>query len=1147
MASADAAAGRCVHLFSSPQFPSAVRWSEENLLAVAAGHLVTIFNPASLSGSRGYIFCKSSPSLSVGSVSNADLEDSVLLPIRLSRENKVAVRSIDWSPQGYAAEGGCLLAVCTTDSRIKLYQAPYAEIGSEWVEVSDLSERLHAEVEFLGDGLLREEKSSIAVVASKKRGRAHENIDPNQRPEVHSHPVAENAPGVSMSPALGEGSRKVAGKSSNHNDLVADLVEDIYNRFVEKRARVSMEELPVYRGGEHLQGLDKTTLQEALAEVVELHQEAIDAAKLSSKTLIILARKKIRSLIVTREPISQQLGSGKTSVLRKNRRVHKDNANGVEHSDLEANELQEIGNSQKRLKLQGRRAGENKDLASEVLCHISGAGESCLFPCGEEGEDTGQPAEGQQLAVFMEERLSSKQPAPGNVMAAETTCLISESDNCHTLARRGSTSEVLCETGVLGMEEVSLEIVAKDFVLGERAFSGVLDHSDEGQSGPGLSQFMVQQQSLSLENLSNSLDMPALPVSIKPKQLSAAAWAMRTDFLSSLTLAWSPNCTLQDGGEVHLAVGFKSGYVSLWKISMPPFTVGVRGTCPAIEWKGVWKAHESWVTSLSWSLSGSYGGQSDKPPSSLVLLSGCTDGSARLWSPRLSEIEGEKCPKSVGPMALIKEVCPPDELPVTCSALHWKPHNMALLVAIGKGGGQLLATELFPPFSSIVGEMEPVVKPFLAHNRVLTGLSWSSLSECLYSCSQGNELGCWRLENQTLQRKPFPEGHKQVISTGMDRFMGLALSPNCLALTTVSAGMRESVSSSDPNRAFKGALHVHWLSEQQSGKDKPFIQESPGQESVLMAIQRLAGGQHSLVLWDVVESLKGRTCYNLETVLETLATASKFGLRGRLQWKPDEELHMTPLESGTCASLQLINVFLRKVAMVSLGETDVMGSPAEGNRNCEAELKAALKMGEFELRQRFAMAALKQLGTVKGSLFGSMEEEGRDQENVHLSAEQVGEVPGLLFSHWVLIDTQVVWPSLREEAVQILEQIGESFPEVRTAREQCPFCGTAVPLEDPDFGQCEGILKHKLPRCVFTLRICGSPNLWHCSCCKRRALRPELPSTFRSSATRSDILQGVQPCVGVGHLAPPRTPCCPFCGILMHQLLPSSCLTPVLT
>ncbi|KAH9306791.1 hypothetical protein KI387_011195, partial [Taxus chinensis] len=130
-------------LVASPCYPNSVVWSEENLVAIATGHLVTILNPAQLNGPRGLITISSSPPFDIGVVEREELLTGCILPTCLSRDVRSYVRSIAWSQQGMAPNGGCLLAVCTTDSRVKLYRAPYCDFRSEWVEVLDISEMLY--------------------------------------------------------------------------------------------------------------------------------------------------------------------------------------------------------------------------------------------------------------------------------------------------------------------------------------------------------------------------------------------------------------------------------------------------------------------------------------------------------------------------------------------------------------------------------------------------------------------------------------------------------------------------------------------------------------------------------------------------------------------------------------------------------------------------------------------------------------------------------------------------------------------------------------------------------------------------------------------------------------------------------------------
>ncbi|XP_024977475.1 uncharacterized protein LOC112515069 [Cynara cardunculus var. scolymus] len=133
---------QAVPLVASPTYPNAVAWSNENLVAVASGHVVTILNPADLFGPKGLIIIPTGKPLPIGVIERKDLLSDCMMPICLSRDFRPCVRSISWSPLGLASNAGCLLAVCTTEGVVKVYRSPFHEFSTEWVEVMDLSEIL---------------------------------------------------------------------------------------------------------------------------------------------------------------------------------------------------------------------------------------------------------------------------------------------------------------------------------------------------------------------------------------------------------------------------------------------------------------------------------------------------------------------------------------------------------------------------------------------------------------------------------------------------------------------------------------------------------------------------------------------------------------------------------------------------------------------------------------------------------------------------------------------------------------------------------------------------------------------------------------------------------------------------------------------
>ncbi|GAB2228534.1 hypothetical protein Droror1_Dr00022654 [Drosera rotundifolia] len=120
---------------SSPLYPNSIAWSEENLIAVAGDQIVTILNPDNPHGPRGAITLTAGNPFPVGIIDKKkDLVNGCLLSTCLSRDPRLSARSIAWSPAGFSSNGGCLLAVCTTDGRIKLYRQPYCEYQAEWIE-----------------------------------------------------------------------------------------------------------------------------------------------------------------------------------------------------------------------------------------------------------------------------------------------------------------------------------------------------------------------------------------------------------------------------------------------------------------------------------------------------------------------------------------------------------------------------------------------------------------------------------------------------------------------------------------------------------------------------------------------------------------------------------------------------------------------------------------------------------------------------------------------------------------------------------------------------------------------------------------------------------------------------------------------------
>ncbi|RDY03369.1 hypothetical protein CR513_13056, partial [Mucuna pruriens] len=185
-------------LLGSPSFSNAIAWSDDNLIAVASGHLVTILRPDSPFAPRGIIKVSPSEPLPVGFVHRKDLLSGCLLPTTLYRDDKPVVRSISWSPLGMAANSGCLIAVCTSEGHVKIYRPPFCDYCAEWIEVVDITKRLHEYfqcTEFQGTGIASLDVSNVHNIRSCQLKSASDQMNKHngkllrKKPENHLLPL----------------------------------------------------------------------------------------------------------------------------------------------------------------------------------------------------------------------------------------------------------------------------------------------------------------------------------------------------------------------------------------------------------------------------------------------------------------------------------------------------------------------------------------------------------------------------------------------------------------------------------------------------------------------------------------------------------------------------------------------------------------------------------------------------------------------------------------------------------------------------------------------------------------------------------------------------------------------------------------------
>lgn len=115
--------------------------------------------------------------------------------------------------------------------------------------------------------------------------------------------------------------------------------------------------------------------------------------------------------------------------------------------------------------------------------------------------------------------------------------------------------------------------------------------------------------------------------------ITAEEYASRNAMLSSLIVAWSPCLPQTSGGGIStanglisgcsvLAVGGKSGVISLWRMHKPE-SYSIMN-CPDSDKAllvGLLEAHDTWITTISWGLF-----NSDASNPLLLLATGCSNG-----------------------------------------------------------------------------------------------------------------------------------------------------------------------------------------------------------------------------------------------------------------------------------------------------------------------------------------------------------------------------------------------------------------------------------------------------------------------------------------------------------------------------------------
>ncbi|XWS50267.1 hypothetical protein CRYUN_Cryun12cG0073700 [Craigia yunnanensis] len=648
--------------------------------------------------------------------------------------------------------------------------------------------------------------------------------------------------------------------------------------------------------------------------------------------------------------------------------------------------------------------------------------------------------------------------------------------------------------------------------------------------------------------------------------INADQYASRSAMLSSLVVAWSPllklsseMCLALENNSSNcfslLAVGAKSGKISLWRIHAPQYySIEQSGAPSAADLIGILQAHNSWVTTISWAFLAS-----DSSNPQVLLATGSSDGSVRIWIGHGKELL-KSSEVNNAPVYLLKEIINIYAVPVSVLSLMPTQSLNKILLAVGKGSGA---------FEVWIGDIS--VKKFNragsydAHDQVVTGLAWAFDGCFLYSCSQDNFVRSWSFRGSSLTEVPIPSS-----SPGLRSFtdlpdvfiscLGLVVSPSNLAVAMVRSFDVNQLDQMYEARLQKAAVEFFWIGGQQkdilSNTSLGFdIEAFPGfsekelvywESNILWSLKQYGYWDKPLVVWDIIAALlafKRSAPHYVDHVLVKWLSKSFVDLH--VEHSIEKVLPHVRKSFSEAASrqLHLLNIICRRIILSELKADEInsnllnFGGLDEANFAQDKQLNLWMELlssSERELRERlvgFSFSAYKSLASNPASCsseprywypFGVAQMEQWIAHNNHHACEQLK------------VLASEIKTCKRTDCIEL------------EAEEQCSYCSALVPFDSPEFGFCKGLesnggfgQKHKLARCAVSMQVCPTTPLWLCKCCQRWTanLAPETLFTMPQYSLDFNLSPEFSLVKEVSK------PLCPFCGILLQRLQPEFLLS----
>ncbi|XP_018506757.2 uncharacterized protein LOC103962612 [Pyrus x bretschneideri] len=663
-----------------------------------------------------------------------------------------------------------------------------------------------------------------------------------------------------------------------------------------------------------------------------------------------------------------------------------------------------------------------------------------------------------------------------------------------------------------------------------------------------------QKSSNKIVRASKSKVKPAkeIPVNSTLPLITADQYASRTAMLTSLVVAWSPMlhspskiCSVpQDGSSMSLlAVGAKSGKVSVWRIPVPECYSVDQSRVPAtVALIGILQAHNSWITAIGWALL-----DSDSSNPKVLLATASTDGSVRIWLGNNEKLLKSSEPSDTS-FSLMKEVASNAAPVFVLSVIVPIKSPDKIHLAVGKGSGSF---ELW--ICNMSSQKFDKIGTYVAHGQTVTGLAWAFDGQSLYSCSQDNVIRCWILSGSSLCEVPIPSNTPRLRnSTDLpEEFVscfGLAVSPGNLVIAWVRNTDVEQLNPMYEARTQKAIVEFFWTGGQQvdvfSNNSVHFDTEAiPGFSEELVywesnfqwSLKQYEMQDKHLVVWDIVTALLAFNHSKPEFVEQVLIKWLSISYLGSHVGISAETVLLNVSRSCskvTSRQLHLLNIICRRVILSEMKADEINSKllNLKGVHGAEKEKRSLwinlLLNSEKELRERL-------VGFTFSALLSQMPASAPDSPSRNWFPVGLAQM-----EQWIELNHDHVHSQLKVLASEVGKRDRRFGSSKCIAAEMCSYCLASVPFESPEVAFCSG-KGHKLVRCSISMEICPTTPTWFCTCCHRRASKsapatlfatPGLPLNFKSLAASPLLELSLKPL-------------CPFCGILLQRLQPDFLLS----